>query len=84
AKKVSESKRTSMTDSIESLVNAISDGTLIVNDDSQLVQILDVAIGEESKLEKLTYKLRISVDDIHKRMVNNQVKTSDGDGRLRV
>ena len=84
AKKVSASKRVAMADSIDALVNAVQDGNLIVSDDgTQLTQILNCEVGSENPLKELKYKLRVSVDELHKRMVGSQVKSTDIDGRLR-
>jgi hypothetical protein len=84
AKKVSASKRTAMADSIDALVNAVQDGNLIVSDDgTELTQILNYEVGSENPLKQLKFKLRISVDELHKRMVGSQVKSTDTDGRLR-
>lgn len=85
AKRFSEKKKEAMADSIASLVNAVVDGQLLISDDgTQLTQVLFTEIGEENPIKELKYKLRISVDDIHKRMIGNSVKSGDSDGRLRV
>lgn len=84
AKRVSESKRSSMSDSIDALVGAVEEGNLVVSDDgTELVQILNYPIGTENPLKELKYKLRVSVDDLHKRMIGSQIKSTDIDGRLR-
>lgn len=79
-KKVSEKKREAYKESIDSLIEAVSEGALIVNEDKTLTHELKFEIGEEMKISKLTYKPRLSMGKIHNHMQG--VKTTDGDGRI--
>lgn len=85
AKKVSKAKRQSSEDSISALVAAVEDGKLLISDDGTiLTQVLEFEIGSDNPVKQLAYKLRLTVDEIHKRMIGSQVKATDLHGTLRV
>jgi len=84
AKKVSPEKREENQKSIDELVNYVKSGNIIVKDDLKLTQILNFEIGEEDKINEFNYRNRISLDDIHKRLIGAGVKAGDVDGRIRV
>jgi hypothetical protein len=84
AKKISDDKRQSMSDTIKEMVGYVKEGNLIISDDGKISQVLNFEIGEEDKVNELQYQNRISVDDIHKRMIGSQIKAGDVDGRIRV
>jgi hypothetical protein len=84
AKKISDDKRQSMSDTIKEMVGYVKEGNLIISDDGKITQVLNFEIGEEDKVSELQYQNRISVDDIHKRMIGSQIKAGDVDGRIRV
>ena len=84
AKRFSESKRESLKDSIKDLVGYVMEGNLVITEQAKIVQKLNFEIGDEIKLSELSYRNRIDVDDIHKRMIGSHVKAGDVDGRIRV
>lgn len=79
-KKVPASKREAYKDNIESLVNAVSEGTLVLNDDKSFTHHLIFPFGKEVTIDKLVYKPRIRVGDVYAHM--NGIKTTDVDGRV--
>lgn len=79
-KKISDSRRESNKDSIESLVVAVMSGTLVLNDDMNLEYSLNFPIGEEQKIDKLIFKPRLKVGTVHKHLQG--VKATDADGRI--
>lgn len=79
-KKISAKKRESQKDQIESLVDALVEGTLSMNDDKTIVHQLKFEIGEEIKISKLEYKPRLKMSAIHLHL--SSVKSSDADGRV--
>jgi hypothetical protein len=79
-KVVSERKRESLKDSIETLVDAVEDGLLIVNDDHTIIQNLRIVPDGEEPIKSLTYKPRLKVSEVHMQLAN--VKSTDADGRV--
>lgn len=84
ARNTSESKRSKMADQIKELEGYVMEGKLIVKDDGSLLQKLDCPFGDESIVHELSFKNRITVGDIQKRMTGNNVKSGDIDGRLMI
>lgn len=79
-KKVSNKKRESNRSSIDSLVDAVVEGLLVVQEDGSLIHTLKFPTDGESPLESLKYKLRLKVGDIHSYMKG--IKADDADGRV--
>ena len=79
-KRVRESKREANKETIDALVEAVSEGQLVVNEDHSLTHTLDVPTGGETALTSLTYKPRLTVQDTHSKMKG--VKANDVDGRI--
>lgn len=59
-KRYRESKREENKDSIEQLINAVSDGLLILNEDHSWTQKLIFPLGENSEVKTLKYKPRLN------------------------
>lgn len=80
-KKVDESKRAESEDSIEALARAIESGNLSYNsEENKLTQNLKWPIGEGGAIKSLTYKSRLSMNDVHIRTKN--VKSNDAHGLI--
>lgn len=62
AKKIGKTKRDSHTYQIETLVSAICDGVLVLNDKNQWVQTLSFPL-EDLALNKLTFKSRMTANE---------------------
>jgi hypothetical protein len=82
-KKIEEDERETQAENITKLAKAISRGTLTMDDDFNLVQVLKFPV-EDSRgnpvLTKLTYKPRLSVQARDAQMQG--IKASDGDARI--
>jgi len=81
-KKISPAKRETNAQSIEAIATAISDGTLRLDDNFNLIQTLKFPIGDEMVLKELTYKPRINVGLVRKAM--EKVKATEADNRIAV
>src|ERR1700745_753597 len=79
-KKISPKKREIQKDTIETLVDAVSEGLLIVKEDFSLEQTLKFPTDGEISIKKLEYKPRLKIETIHVHLQG--VKPSDADGRL--
>lgn len=81
-KKVSDKKRESQKEQVESLIDAIADGSLTFKDDKTFtfVQVLKFQTEGDSPLTKLEYKPRLKMSTIHSHLQG--VKSSDADGRI--
>jgi len=79
-KKINERKRADKKDSIEALVNAVSDGDLVLNEKMELVQALKFPFENEQKVLALVYKPRINVKEIHSKLTG--VKTDNLGGMI--
>ena len=65
AKKVSPSKRVAKKDNIDTLVSAVMDGDIIFNPDNTIKQVLKFPLSsEDSGLKELTYKARLSTNQM--------------------
>jgi len=69
-KKVSQTKRKDKKDAINVLVNAITDGNLVLTDNLLLEQTLNFPLGKDTKITKLVYKNRLSVAEIQQETSN--------------
>jgi hypothetical protein len=79
-KKVSERKREANKDSIETLVDAVADGSLLLREDKTLVHELKFPTDGDKPLTKLEYVPRLKMSTIHNKLQG--VKASDPDGRI--
>lgn len=80
-KKVPERKRESFKDSVDALVDAVSDGCLSVDGDTHVItQTLKFPVGSEVHVDKLDWKPRLSVSNVHTHLQG--VKATDADGRV--
>jgi len=79
-KKVNERKREAYRDSIDTLVDAVSDGVLTVDAEHNLVQSLKFPTEGEVPVNALRFKPRLKMSTIHLHLQG--VKTADADGRI--
>jgi len=80
-KKVSAKKRIAYADNIATLAEAISEGSLSLNDETfVLTQNLKFPIGEQLSIPQFTFKPRVAVGDLNNAM--NGVKATDAEGRI--
>lgn len=79
-KKVGDKKREAYKDKIEYLVDAIEDGTLVLNADKSFTQKLKHPAGENGVIDKLTFAARINASKLHQHLQGT--KGTDGDGRI--
>jgi hypothetical protein len=79
-KKVSPKKRESLADHIDTLIDTVCDGYLVLNDDHSLTLQLKFPIESETQTSDLNFKPRIKVNTVYNHMQG--VKAGDGDGRL--
>ncbi len=79
-KKINEKKRDAQKDQIESLIDALVDGSLILNPDFTFTQTLKFPTEGELKIITLDYKPRLKMQAIHAAM--GGVKSGDVDGRV--
>ena len=82
SKKIFESDREAQKASVETLVDAIVNGVLTVNEDGNLVHTLLFPLGEEGKrnVTTLTYKKRLAERDTRKHLKG--VSPQDVEGRM--
>lgn len=83
SKKFSDKKRESLKDSVDTLIDAIVDGTLCLDENNMLIQTLKFPIQTtDGKVayDKFEYKPRLKMEAIHLHMQG--VKSSDADGRV--
>lgn len=80
AKKVSEKKREQQKDTIAALVEAVQEGSLVVNDDDSLTYVLMEPVGASATVKELKFKKRLTVGEVQNHLQG--VKASDVDGRL--
>jgi hypothetical protein len=74
-KNVSQKRRETKKDSIESLISHVEDGIIVVGDDGVLTHKLTNPIEKEIKTLELTYQPRINVGKVQQHM--NGVKSDD-------
>lgn len=79
-KKIDDDEREAQAENIDKMTKAIMNGRLVVNRDSfELSQTLRFPITAD-KIEQLTYKPRIKMSEVQRRLQG--VKGSDADGRV--
>lgn len=81
-KKVSDRKKEAYKDGIETLIDSVCEGLLVLRpEDHVLEQTLKIPIGSgDTEIKKLEFKPRIKISSVHNHLAG--VKSSDGDGRL--
>ena len=81
-KKVSDNKREVQKDTIETLVDAISDGSLVLTEDKSLLMKLKFPVEAENDMgfSELKFRPRLKTETVQKHLQG--VKPSDVDGRL--
>lgn len=79
-KRVSDKKRETYEDNIETLTDAIAAGDLILDENHSLIQKLVFPIKSEQPVNELEYKARLKVSTVHTHL--NGVKSTDADGRI--
>lgn len=79
-KKISEKKREVYKDNIDTLVDAVVEGFLTLQDDKSFVQTLRFDTGGERPIKELTYKPRLKMSTIHSHLQG--VKSTDADLRV--
>ncbi len=67
-KKVKPKKREAYKDAIESIADAMCEGSLVLNEDFSLTQTLDFPIGAEKQFKSLDFKPRVDVSTIQTQM----------------
>jgi hypothetical protein len=78
-RRVNDRRKLEMESQVETLVNAVCDGALIVKEDNSLELTLIEPLGDNSK-RVLTFKPRIQVRDVQPAL--RSLKSGDGDGRI--
>jgi hypothetical protein len=79
-KRVKPSKREDNKDSIDSLIDSFMDGSLSLNPDTSEITLKLNYPVTSNNIDKLVFKPRLKVGEIHKRLAN--VKSTDGDARV--
>lgn len=82
-KKVKDKKREAYKDAVETLVDGVKDGTLVIAEDMKINQTLAFPVEDNAGkvvFDKLEYKARLSVGEIAER--TKGVKATDTDGRI--
>jgi hypothetical protein len=76
-KRVKPAKRESYKASIENIIDAVEEGSLILNEEThELEYTLDIPIGE-SKIQVLKFRPRLTVGEINKRLKGVSPKEAD-------
>lgn len=65
-KKIKEKKRIAFKEAIESLVEAVCDGCLVLKEDFTFTQMLEFPVGANKEFKSLDYRPRIDVSTIQK------------------
>lgn len=79
-KKVNPRKREQYKENIETLIDAVSDGVIVLDDEYQLVHELNFPLKGDMVTSKLEYKPRLTVHAIHQALQG--IKAADADGRI--
>lgn len=79
-KKVNNSKRETYKANIAALVEAIEEGSLVINDDKTMTYTLKFSYGNEEKVESLKFKVRLMIKEINSAMKG--VGAGDFDGMV--
>ncbi len=78
AKRVSTKKREAYSDSIETLIDAVEMGDLVLRKaDNFLIQTLQVPTDGEAPVKTLEFKPRLQVFEIHKQQENEKATDSN-------
>lgn len=67
-KKLNPARREAKKEAIEKLTSLIMDGTFVLNEDMELVQTLNFEVGETLKINKLSFKPRLSMQALRVNM----------------
>lgn len=76
AKKVPQSKREASEDYINTLIDAVAEGEMVVNSSNELEYKLKFPTEGEEPVTKITFKPRIKTGDINTRLKNMKSKDS--------
>lgn len=79
-KKVSAKKREASKDAIDTLIEAVEEGNLTLNDDKTFTQKLKFPTDGELSIKDLSYKSRLKVSTLHAALKGS--KASDADERI--
>lgn len=79
-KKINEKKREAQKEQIETLIDAVADGSLTLSPDKKLIQVLKFPTEGEMPVTKMEYAPRLKVSTIHEKLQG--VKSTDADGRI--
>jgi len=79
-KRVKDKHRESNSETIDHLVESFEDGTLMLDDDHNIIMNLTFGVGEGEKIESLKFKPRLKVGEIHNSMKG--IKSTDADARV--
>lgn len=79
-KKIGTSKREALKENIETLVEAVAEGQLVVNTDFNLVYTLKFETEGAEPVKELKFKPRLKVKELNKALTG--VKATDADARL--
>ena len=79
-KKIGSKKRELQKDNIDTLIDAIAEGALVLKDDCTLVHTLKFPTDGELSIKVLEYKPRIKMETIQVHLQG--VKAADADGRV--
>lgn len=63
-KKVSSKKREDLKSEIDSMICFVEEGVLSIDEKCIITHLLKFPIGENDSIDKLTYKVRVSADDL--------------------
>lgn len=78
-RKVSDKRREEFKDQVDSLVEMVMDGDMVVNDDCSITY--KIAFTEDLPWSELKFMPRVKTRVVHE-ILRNHVKGSDGDGRV--
>lgn len=79
-KKVGDKRRETYKDHVETLVDSIMEGHLILKEDNTFVHTLKIPVEGDLGFDKLEYKPRVRISTIKHHMQG--VKSGDSDGRI--
>lgn len=79
-KKINQAKRDAQKDSINTLTEAICDGTLVIKEDKTIVFTLKFPIESEISTKALEFKPRLSINTIHAQLKG--VNSASADERI--
>lgn len=79
-KRVNEKHRNANSESIENMVDAFAEGTLILDDDHNIIMNLTWPVGEGENIKQLKFKPRLRVGEIQDALKG--LKAGDVDARI--